>query len=84
MLAIGRHRIHWSGTPLELYRVMAQSAGKTVGSRWPRTVSAFGNELRRIALELRPIGLVVNFERRGGERILTLKSEGNRLEPATG
>jgi hypothetical protein len=40
-----------------------------------RAYSAFGNELRRIALRLRLIGLAIKFERRRSERIVTLNAE---------
>ena len=43
----------------------------------PRRSTAFGTELRRIAPQLRLHGLSINCERRGGERIVTLRSEGD-------
>jgi hypothetical protein len=38
-------------------------------------VHAFGIELRRIAPQLRLNGLSIGFERRRGERIVTLKAD---------
>jgi hypothetical protein len=35
----------------------------------------FGSELRRIAPQLRLHGLSISFERKGGDRIVTLKTE---------
>ena len=74
MLTFARTGVHWTGTPLELYRTIAQIAGKTPAARWPKTVHAFGNELRRIAPQLRLHGLSIDFERRRDARIVTLRS----------
>jgi hypothetical protein len=51
-------------------------AGHTLGPRWPKTISKFGSELRRIAPQLRLHGISINFDRRGGDRVVTLKMEG--------
>jgi hypothetical protein len=45
---------------------VAASAG------WPKSVSTFGNELRRLAPQLRLHGLFIDFERRHDGRIVTL------------
>jgi hypothetical protein len=50
--------------------------GHALGPRWPKTISKFGSELRRIAPQLRLHGISINFERRGGDRVVTLKMEG--------
>ena len=76
MLALARKGINWSGTPLELYRKITENAGKATGPRWPKTVHAFGNELRRIAPQLRLHGLSIAFGRTRDARIVTLTSEG--------
>ena len=52
-----------------------KGAGKRLGPRWPKTIRAFGTELRKIAPQLRLNGLSVRFERKGGKRIVTLKAE---------
>ena len=62
--------------PLELYRKITENAGKATGPRWPKTVHAFGNELRRIAPQLRLHGLSIAFGRKRDARIVTLTSEG--------
>ena len=77
VLALARGGINWSGKPQELYQTISKSAGFTLGPRWPKTVSAFGSELRRIAPQLRLHGLSINFERKGGDRVVTLKTEGS-------
>jgi energy-coupling factor transporter ATP-binding protein EcfA2 len=78
LLTAARKGINWSGTPVSLFQVMAQVAGKkiTAGARWPKSVHAFGNELRRIAPQLRLHRLSISFERGHSGRIITLKSEG--------
>ena len=77
MLTFAQHGITWSGTALELYRTVLQIAGKKTGARWPKTVGMFGNELRRIAPQLRLHGLSITFERTRDARTITLRSEGN-------
>ena len=72
-LALARTGIEWAGTPRALYQAMSNFEGNTARARWPRTVHTFGNELRRLAPQLRLHGLSINFERRRGERIVTLK-----------
>ena len=76
VLALARKGIHWSGTPRELYHTITKIAGKMLGPRWPKTIGTFGNELRRIAPQLRLHGTSVNFERTRDARIVTLRSEG--------
>ena len=64
---------------LNLYRAMSEIAGKkiTAGARWPKSVHAFGNELRQIAPQLRLHGLSIKFERKYDARLVILRSEGN-------
>jgi hypothetical protein len=55
---------------------MSAKVSKTIAAsaRWPKTVHSFGNELRRIAPQVRLHGLSISFDRRRGDRIVTLKS----------
>ena len=53
-----------------------KNVGNVLGPRWPKTISMFGTELRRIAPQLRLHGLSISFERRGTDRVVTLKTEG--------
>ena len=75
MLTFVQKGINWSGTPHELYRTISKIGGIAARSRWPKTVSLFGNELRRIAPQLRLHGLSVTFKRTRDARIVTLRSE---------
>jgi hypothetical protein len=84
LLVLNRKRVNWTGTPLELYQFLSRVNFKPPGARWPKTVHAFGNDLRKIAPQLRLHGLAVNFERRGGERIVKLKNNHSTAgEPST-
>ncbi len=76
VLALARNGINWSGKPQELYQAVVKNVGKALGPHWPKTISMFGSELRRIAPQLRLHGLSISFERRGGDRVVTLKTEG--------
>jgi hypothetical protein len=69
---------------VNLYQAMSQIAGKkiTAGARWPKSVHAFGNELRRIAPQVRLHGLSIKFERRSDGRLVILRSKGNPTSTA--
>jgi hypothetical protein len=84
LLTVARKGINWSGTPVNLYQAMSQIAGKkiTAGARWPKSVHAFGNELRRIAPQVRLHGLSIKFERRSDGRLVILRSKGNPTSTA--
>jgi energy-coupling factor transporter ATP-binding protein EcfA2 len=84
LLAAARKGINWTGTPVNLYQAMSQIAGKkiTARARWPKSVHAFGNELRRIAPQVRLHGLSIKFERRSDGRLVILRSKGNPTSTA--
>jgi hypothetical protein len=75
MLDLAAKGVAWSGTVMELYRSGSKVAVAEVGNRWPKTVNAFGIELRRIAPQLRLHGLSIEFERTTQARLVTLKPE---------
>ena len=77
LLELARDGTCWSGSPAELYRDALKIAGDNhIGARWPKTVNAFGAELRRLAPQIRLHGLSIHFERRHEGRIVTLTSGG--------
>ncbi len=76
MIALARMGVYWSGKPQDLYKAVVKVTGQMLGSRWPKTISKFGSELLRIAPQLRLHGISISFERRGGNRVVTLKLEG--------
>ena len=73
MLALGKVGGNWSGKTQDLYEAIVKAKGNALGPLWPKTISMFGTELRRIAPQLRLHGIAIGFERRGGDRIVTLK-----------
>jgi hypothetical protein len=52
LIALARMGVCWSGEPKELYEAIVEFTGHTLGPRWPKTISKFGSELRRIAPQL--------------------------------
>ena len=66
-----------SGTPTKLHARLTEIAGKSIAmsAAWPKTSTKFGNELRRLAPQLRVHGVNVSFERRNDGRIITLQSD---------
>ncbi len=79
LLRLARNGFSWTGTPMGLYRALTKISSKRDGAGWPKTMHMFGSELRRIAPQLRSHGFSINFERRRGERIVTLKAEGDGI-----
>jgi hypothetical protein len=75
MLALARIGGNWSGKTQALYEAIVKAKGNALGPLWPKTISMFGTELRRIAPQLRLHGISIGFERRGRDRIVTLKME---------
>jgi hypothetical protein len=64
----------WAGSPAQLHGELATKVGDKVAAsaRWPKTFAAFGNELRRLAPQLRLHGLSIEFHRRNGKRIVSV------------
>ena len=83
MLLVARLIPGLSDTPSKLHAKLTEIVGKKVAASadWPKTTEKFGNELRRLAPQLRMHGLSVSFERRNEGRIITLKSERVPITP---
>jgi hypothetical protein len=66
--------LKWSGPIVELHRQLTASVGKTIAisSRWPKHVSRFSGELRRLAPQLRERGLSIAFSRSRDQRLISL------------
>ncbi len=77
LLKVTRHKPTVSGSPAALYSKLTQIVGKQVAGSagWPKTSEKFGEELRRLAPQLRVHGIDVTFERRHEGRIITLTAE---------
>jgi len=71
----------WSGTPTELLAQLTTLVEKKVTSlrHWPKSPSALGKELLRIAPQLRLHSISVAFERNREKRLITL-TKTNRPE----
>jgi len=71
----------WSGTITKLQTALTQIVGKktAASARWPKTSSTLGNELRRIAPQLRMHGLSINFEKNREGRLVTLTTAHVRI-----
>ncbi len=66
--------LKWNGTTAELHGQLTAGVGKTIAasSRWPKHVSRFSAEVRRLAPQLRERGLAIAFSRSRDQRLITL------------
>ena len=66
--------LKWSGPTVELHRQLTASVGKAIArsSRWPKHVTRFSGELRRLAPQLRERGLSLAFSRSRDQRLISL------------
>jgi hypothetical protein len=71
----------WEGSASELLRALAEHALEPPSRLpgWPRTPRALSCWLRRMAPQLRAIGITVSFERRGDRRTVTIRSCGRTI-----
>jgi hypothetical protein len=58
--------------------------GSAASAGWPKSCHRLGNELRRVAPQLRMFGLSVNFDRTGKGRFITVTSEAVPIIQLTG
>ncbi|MBD3672781.1 MAG: hypothetical protein HUJ26_04570 [Planctomycetaceae bacterium] len=67
-------RRRWSGTATDLLSALRLRASGTTGDRsaWPRTPRGISSTLRRLAPNLRKVGIVVDFDRTASERTITI------------
>jgi hypothetical protein len=58
----------WKGTASELLKFLDQAAEEKTTRRqlWPKSPKALSNHLRRLAPNLRAIGMMIDFKRQGG------------------
>jgi hypothetical protein len=64
LFALAKLGVNWSCTTQQFCDRATRAAKGHLGSAWPKTASAFGTELRRIAPQLRVHGISIHFERR--------------------
>jgi hypothetical protein len=86
LLTLARVMPRWSGSPASLLSRLNTLVNKKVAAsaRWPKTSHTLGNELRRIAPQLRLHGLLIRFERRHDGRIVIIESDVAPVVPSTG
>ncbi len=69
-----RGYLNWTGSPTKLFEELAENveriAAASVG--WPKTPKMLGNELRRLALQLREHGIFVRFGRTHQSRVISI------------
>ncbi|MCC6381722.1 MAG: hypothetical protein IT304_04395 [Dehalococcoidia bacterium] len=71
---VDEHDGSWSGTPSELFAALAGRLGDRPPRIWPRSASALGNALVRLAPALRRNGLDVQRSRSGRRRSITIRT----------
>jgi hypothetical protein len=73
--------LKWSGSTAELHRELTASIDKTTAksSLWPKHVSRFSSEVRRLAPQLRERGLSIAFSRSRDQRLITLTYDNDWL-----
>jgi hypothetical protein len=66
----------WTGTATDLLETLTKPVGPTVNRNreWPRTPTALGGHLRRLAPTLRTFGVEVLFHRDARQRTITLQA----------
>jgi hypothetical protein len=77
MLLLAEKSPAWSGTATELMAVLRTITVNERGDKLPKAANALSGELRRLAPNLRKIGVHLEFTRRAGgkERTITLRAE---------
>jgi hypothetical protein len=73
--------LKWSGPIAALHRQLTEIAGKQIAcsNRWPKNVTRFSSELRRLSPQLRERGLSISFSRSRDQRLITLTFDNNWL-----
>jgi hypothetical protein len=74
LLELATSILNWETSPTELFRILTEKVGQRVArsAGWPKTLRRFGNELRRLAPQLRMHGLSVSFSKGRDSQLVTL------------
>jgi hypothetical protein len=78
VLELAYDRVEWEGTPTELFELMTDGVGRGVArsSAWPKSTRMFMNEVRRLAPQLRMLGVfVVSSRTRERRRVQVTREE---------
>ena len=69
--------LDWTDTPTGLLQRLTRGIeDRRILARLPKTPAALGNELRRLAPQLREHGVHVSFKRTHGSRLICITAEG--------
>jgi len=79
----------WTGTATDLLDTLTQRVGESISRKrdWPKTPTALGGQLRRLAPTLRTIGVEILFHRGARRRTITVtlvKPPGSASSPSSG
>ena len=74
---LGGLRADWKLSPTEMLDELSRDVPRRVrmSARWPKTVRAFSDDLRRIAPQLRTRGVSVVFGKTKASRLITIRAE---------
>ncbi len=74
---LGGLREDWKLSPTDMLDELTREVPRRVrmSARWPKTVRAFGDELRRIAPPLRTRGISIEFGKTKTSRLVTIRAE---------
>jgi hypothetical protein len=70
--------VNWFCTTQKFYDKATRAAKGHSGSAWPKSASALGTELRRIAPQLRVHGISIHFERRREGSVVSFSVENGK------
>jgi hypothetical protein len=75
----------WTGTATELLDTLTQRVGEHIGRKreWPKTATALGGQLHRLAPPLRTVGVEVTFNRDARRRTITLTLMKPEMAPSS-
>jgi hypothetical protein len=79
VIEVMANRVVWVGTAADLLDVLTKRGGERVSARdrWPRSASGLSSELRRVASQLRMMGVIVKFGRRSHSRFIAITAAEN-------
>ncbi len=72
---------HWCGTATDLLRALRPSTLDPGFNRriWPASPNGLSGRMRRVAPNLRAVGVVVNWKRNSGERLIEIKRDDDQM-----
>ena len=73
------NRSEWTGKPGELYELLNKAVSESTQhlKEWPKAPNKLSEKLRRIAPNLRKVGIDIGWSRQGSARLVTLENTRN-------